>query len=259
MNDINCPIYLINLKENEKGLIRTLRELRKLDVFKNIQIVEAVNKEEAKKDACKYITHEAYDNITNNLKSTNTLPTWGAVGCALSHKNCWEDMISKNFNVAIICEDDIKINDKNKFKYAFYKSLYKTINYSQSILTTFNSIVNTTYYGGLINGSFTGTSCYMINKKCAVNLLKIFPIKEQFDLEIGKKKYDIDVHIYNVTNKISSVTNYEHISSVQYYFIELEFLIECLRIKLPNEIIEKIYYYTPKKCDLILIGNYGYY
>ena len=47
--------------------------------------------------------------------------------------------------------------------------------------TTFNSIPNTTYHGGAINGIFTGTSFYMINKKCAYNLLKIFPINEQLD------------------------------------------------------------------------------
>ena len=187
MNFIDCPIYVINLKENEKGLVRTLRELRKLDIFKNIQIVEAVNKEEAKECAYKYITHEAFKNITTNFESTNILPTWGAVGCAISHKNCWEDMLNKNFNLAIICEDDIKINDIEKFKYTYFDCLYKTINYERSIFTTFNSIINSTYFGQ-INGSFTGTSFYMINKSCAKNLLKIFPITEQFDLEIGKKK-----------------------------------------------------------------------
>ena len=67
MNYIDCPIYVINLKENEKGLLRTIKELRKLDIFKNIQIVEAVNKEEAKEQAYKYISHEAYENITNDL------------------------------------------------------------------------------------------------------------------------------------------------------------------------------------------------
>lgn len=256
MNYIDCPIYVINLKENEKGLLRTIKELRKLDIFKNIQIVEAVNKEEAKEQAYKYISHEAYENITTDLISTNTLPTWGAVGCAISHKNCWEDMINKNFRCAIICEDDIKINDKKKIKYAYYETLYKTLNNTGSIFTTFNSITNSTYLGQLI-GSFTGTSFYMINNNCAKNLLKIFPITEQFDLEIGKKKYDIGITIFNVTNKITSLTNYEHLSSVQYYFIELSFLLDCLRNKLPDELIEKIHYFTPKKKDLISTGING--
>ena len=165
-------------------------------------------------------------------------------------------MINKNFRCAIICEDDIKINDKKKIKYAYYESLYKTLNNTGSIFTTFNSITNSTYLGQ-INGSFTGTSFYMINNNCARNLLKIFPITEQFDLEIGKKKYDIGINIFNVTNKISSLTNYEHLSSVQYYFIELSFLLDCLRNKLPGELIEKIHYFTPKKKDLISTGNYG--
>ena len=37
MVNVDCPIYVINLKNNEKGLLRTLREIRKLDIFKNIQ------------------------------------------------------------------------------------------------------------------------------------------------------------------------------------------------------------------------------
>ena len=257
MNDIDCPIYVINLKNNEKGLLRTLREIRKLDIFKNIQIIEAVDKKQAEKNAYKYITHEAYENITTDFKSTNTLPTWGAVGCAISHKNCWQDMINKNFNLAVICEDDIKINHIEKFKYAYYDSLYKTLNYDRSIFTTFNSISHHTYFGQ-ISGSFTGTSFYMINKSCAANLLKIFPITEQFDLEIGKKKYSINIDIFNIPNRISSLTNYEHLSSVQYYFIELSFLLNCLRNKLPDEIIEKIHYFTPKKDDLISTYGYGY-
>ena len=256
--DIDCPIYIINLKENERGLLRTLRELRKLSIFNIIQTTEAVNKKKAKKYYHKYITFEAYENINNKLKSTNTLPTWGAVGCAISHKNCWQDMINKNFNLAIICEDDIKINDETKFKHTYYDALYKTYNDEFSRFTTFNSIPNTTYHGGAINGIFTGTSFYMINKKCAYNLLKIFPINEQLDLEIGKQKYKININLYNISNKISSITNYDHISSVQYYFIKLPVLINCLKNRLPIEIIEKIHYFTPKKKDLILVGNYGY-
>ena len=246
MNNIDCPIYLINLKENEKGLLRTLKELRKLNIFNNIQIMEAVNRVNAKCNAYKYITHQAYENIEVNLKSTNILPTWGAVGCAISHKNCWEDMINKNFRIAIICEDDIKISNIEKFKYAYYDCLYKTIGYTSSIFTTFNSKSNSTDFGR-INGCFTGTSFYMINLNCAINLLKMFPIEQQFDIEIGKKKYDIGINIYNISNKVTSITNYEHQSSVQYYFIELDLLLKCLKNNFPVEIIEKIYYFTLKK------------
>ena len=258
MNNIDCPIYIINLKENEKGLLRTLKELRKLDIFKNIIIHEATDRETAKKESHKLIKHEAYENINSQLQSTNILPTWGSVGCAASHKDCWEDIISKSYNLAIICEDDIKINDKIKFNYAYYQSLYKTYNYNEPIFTTFNSSIHSTYYGQ-IEGKFTGTSFYMINFKCAVNLLKLFPIKQQIDLEIGKNKYDIRINIFNIPSKVSTVSNYDHISSVQYYFIEKDFLIDCLKSKLPVEMIEKIHYYTVKKEDLIEPGNYGYY
>ena len=57
----------------------------------------------------------------------------------------------------------------------------------------------------------------MINLNCAINLLKIFHIKEQFDLEIGKKRYELNINIFNISNKVSTVTKYDHLSSVQYY------------------------------------------
>ena len=78
-------------------------------------------------------------------------------------------------------------------------------------------------------------------------------------LKLEKKKYSLDIDIFNISNKKSSITNYQHVSSVQYYFIELELLLNCLRNKLPDEIIEKIHYFTPKKENLISTGNYGYY
>ena len=258
MNYIDCPIYVINLKENEKGLLRTLRELRKLDIFNNIQIMEAVNRKNAKLNAYKYITHEAYQNIEVKLKSTDILPTWGAVGCAISHKNCWEDMINKNFRIAIICEDDIKISNIEKFKYAYYNCLYKTLDYKTSIFTTFNSKSNNTYFDR-ITGCFTGASFYMINQTCARNLLKIFPIKQQFDIELSSRRYEIGIDIFNISSYVSAITNYEHQSSVQYYFIELHLLLKCLKNKLPTEIIERIYFFSLKKEDIKLTRMYSFY
>ena len=98
-----------------------------------------------------------------------------------------------------------------------------------------------------ICGPFTGLSFYIVDKICAEKLLNIFPITNQIDIEIGLNRYNLNIEIYNKTNKNKNITSYPHISSVQYYFISLENLIKTLKPKLPNEIIERIYYFLLKK------------
>lgn len=258
--ETDCPIYIINLKHKEKDLIRCLREIRKLDIFKNIIITEAVNKEEAFVLSYASITKQAYNNIEVSLKSIDVLPTWGSVGCALSHKKCWEDIVKKNLKYGIICEDDTKITNISNFKYAFYNCLNKTIKhsnkYSNGCFTTFNSKINKTLsYDNKIMGVFTGTSFYMIDNNCAKKLISLFPITNQIDVEIGLNKESIN--LFNIPTNESGVGNYDHISSVQYHFIELKALINCLNKILPTELIEIIYNFLPKKNRLI--NNYGGY
>lgn len=259
--ETDCPIYIINLKNKEKDLIRCLREIRKLDIFKNIIITEAVNKDEAKKKSYNTITKDAYNNIEVSLKSIDVLPTWSSVGCALSHKKCWEDIVKKNLKYGIICEDDTKITNINNFKYTFYNCLNKTIKhskkYSNGCFTTFNSKVKEiNVFSNKIIGIFTGLSFYIIDNICAKKLIELFPITNQIDVEIGLNKESID--LFNIPSIESGVGNYDHISSVQYHFIELKDLIKCLNIILPNELIKKIYNFLPKKNSLVNHYSNGY-
>jgi GR25 family glycosyltransferase involved in LPS biosynthesis len=253
-----CPIYLINLKEKENFLLRSLKELRKLELFDNIMIKEAVGKNDIKKIKHKYITQRANNNINNKFESLNILPTLGSIGCAISHMNCWKDIIKKKFNYAIICEDDIKVENIDNFKFNYYKSLNYIIQESP-IFITFNSKIDFDYeYSEEISKvytSFTGTSFYMINLKCCYELLKMFPITEQIDLEISKN-YSIEKYFF----KNRCLNYYDHISSVQYYFLELKELIEIFQKILPEEMIEKIYSYLPQKKYYTNknVINYGY-
>lgn len=258
-SDEDCPIYIINLKNKETELVRTLKEIRKLNFFKNIIIHEATGVEESKIEHQRYITKEAYENI-NNIKSENIIPTWGAVGCALSHRDCWKDISKRQYEYAIICEDDIKINDTELFKFNYYESkkLYELNKFRlNGLLITMNS----KYMNDEINicGPFTGTSFYIIDRICAEKLLNIFPITNQIDIEIGLNKYNLNIEIYNKTNKNKNITYYPHVSSVQYYFITLNNLIKTLKPKLPNEIIERIYYFLNKRNEINNEFNfYGY-
>ena len=249
-----CPIYIINLKNKEKNLIRTIREIRKLEIFNNIIVHEATDIDKAK-ESQKYISKKALTNI-NNIKSQNIIPTWGAVGCALSHRDCWIDINKKGYDYAIICEDDIKINNIDNLKHNYYecKKLYKLSKYNfNGIFITLNSKMST--YNQVtcsesIYGSFTGMSFYLIDKLCAEKLGCIFPITNQIDMEIGLNMYNLNIIMYNKTGTDEDIGYYNHISSVQYYFICYNELLHSLSILFPNEIIGRIYYYLPKKEDM---------
>ena len=256
---MDIPIYIINLKHRKKRLFLTLHELQKLDLFNNIIIHKATDKEKAKEEKFKYITKVANNNIENNLTSLNIIPTWGAVGCAISHINCWEDIKKKNFSYAIICEDDIKINDIESFKYSLNKAM-RLINTNNPIFITFNSKTGVTNYIdddlASITSHFTNTSFYMINCNAVDELLKILPLKFQIDLEIGMKIKTHNCKLYLLKN--TGVTNYNHKSDSQYYFLTFNELFNIFSFNLPEEIINKIYNYLPTKESILKKSNYEY-
>ena len=92
----NLYILIINLKKRKDRLQNVKKELSKSELINknNIIIVDAIDSENAKKEKYNYITQEAYNNILFG-KSTTLLPTWGAVGCAISHIKCWDLIVEK--------------------------------------------------------------------------------------------------------------------------------------------------------------------
>ena len=170
----------------------------------------------------------------------------------MSHLECWKDMINKNFNYAIVCEDDIKINNISKLNYCYHNSL-KKIKSTIPTFISFCSEVGTSYdinYLQPICSSFTGLAFYMININAAVELVSLFPITKQIDIEIGNL-YELSKFFY----KYSGVTYYKHISSVQYYFLNFENLENIFGNYFPYLILKIIYKYLPKKSDF----NNNYY
>lgn len=253
-----CPIFLINLPDKEDNLLRSLRELRKLKLFNNIIIKEAIDKKKAKELQFKYITKIAYNNIENNLSSCNILPTWGAVGCAISHMNCWEEIVNKNYEYAIICEDDIKVNNIQDFNYCYYNSL-KYIQTNDPVFISFNSKIDTTYNVDMIQqfyGIFTGLSMYMINLNAAKNYLKLKPFTNQIDIEMSYNNYCLNCQSWFY--KYGGISNFEHISSVQYYFLNFQELYDILKDILVFDVIKIIYSFLPTR-DKLLEYPYGYH
>ena len=108
----NIPIYIINVKHEKKRLNNCLNQLKKLS-FNNIHIVKAIEQEYAKKNMHNFFSSKVYKNIINPI-NLNIIPTWSAGACAISHLKTWLEIIETNYDVAIICEDDIIIKNADR-------------------------------------------------------------------------------------------------------------------------------------------------
>jgi len=261
-------IYVINLNKNVSRFFNTLKYLQNINLSKIVSRFEAFDIEYSKKNKHNLIDPLVEQNI-NNLKNTGIIPTWGAVGCAASHIELWK-IVSKmpNCNLALILEDDNEIYNKNDFLYNFFRlqQMYKSNNTSYSevpFFATFDSTcnnktqhLNTPFYH--INSDIRGTSCYLINSFCAKTLLKnIFPLYYQIDIKIGlilkQIKYNYSNSTCLLVEKSGIRQKNDHISDVQYYFINIEDLKIIFKyLNFPLKIIEKIYYFMPKSYNLDL-------
>ena len=270
---MSLPILIINLKNRSDSLVRTFNELYKLGNTSNtITRINATDSSKAKELKYNYITHNAEKNI-GNIKSTIIFPTWASVGCAISHIECWKYIVSTGMRYALIVEDDIKVNDHNKLNYSInesihildsnrYDKIFISLNSKTDLHSSLScsSNINKYYY------QFTGTSSYFINIECCKFLLQtITPLKHQVDIEISrlflKNRFNSGTNIAGIYID-SGINNYDHISSVQYYFIsykQLKTIIESTKYYLPNEIISIIYKNMPKKQDIQNNNLYGYY
>lgn len=268
----NIPIYIINLKKNKKRLINSIDRIRELNLSDMIIIKNAKDKEYAKKNKYKYSTNEVQDNILQ-LKNTKIIPTWGSLGCAISHRECWEDILLRH-KWAVILEDDFCIEDKDKFLFSFYyaKNLIE-INSLNQIHPTFITIDSKSYLPlepiqdniYKLYGEFIGTHCYFINHKAASIFCQIQNFKYQLDIELGLNlsKFNnlFGLKSYLIKNGGMKLNTYK--SDSQYYFYTENELISLLKSKLPKELISKIYYYLPHEIDFqnndINGNNYFYY
>ena len=276
------PIIVINLKEKENDLIRTYKELYKLGALSNNIIrQDATNVYKAQKLKHNYISWKAEENIKHVL-STLLLPTWASVGCAISHIKTWEYIKNVGLKYALIVEDDIKINDINKFKYSLeecmrfledsnkYENIFISLNSKtrNETISVFSENIKNYYH------QFTGTSCYFVNNSCANYLLNnLGQISYQIDIEISRlfiKPLYNSIMKNNIAGiyKNSGIVNYDHISSVQYHFITLQKLKNCIqqsKFYLSTEIIEIIYQFLPNYNDIYInhyfyeASNYYYY
>ena len=264
MNNNILNILIINLKTENKRRISCLKELDKINISKNIKIINAIDADTAKSH--KYnMEISAYNNITEKLKDTSILPTWEAFACSLSHLKCWKECHNNKY--VLIIEDDFEITNSKIFNF----NLQKGINYllrhdydfelpndktgykKRPIIITFDATGNSSKILDnfqKFKGMFQNTHCYLINNFCAKYLInKIYPIKFQLDLHIGSLIKLNNLIVYNFNNS-GTRQNPNYLSSVQYYFIKENELQAIFYEKLPFVLAKNIYSFLIKRSEV---------
>jgi GR25 family glycosyltransferase involved in LPS biosynthesis len=124
----------------------------------------------------------------------------GMKGCALSHRAIWEDMVHKNYNYALILEDDAQLTTtcQQEFKQAWdqvpddFDIVWVGCNFVCDDPGVIPHIMRETFYGhpekvddnlNRTPGS-VGTHAYIISRKCAEKLLAA-QINTHIDMQLS--------------------------------------------------------------------------
>jgi GR25 family glycosyltransferase involved in LPS biosynthesis len=242
---INFETFIINLKEETKLLQNVKHEIfqKSTNILHNFQIIEGINvstipKNKNKNMALtdplqqlitdKKLLKQDYDEIIRkeklNIKVEAIELTRGSIGCALSHIQIWENILTgtkyNNDTYFIVLEDDVYVTHDFDSKLKHYMNkmpkdfdiIYLGTQYYvkyQHIVQNADLKIPSNYRSS--NGKdpdtddkplpflkkvlydHYGTFGYMISKNGAQKLLRnVYPLKQQID------SYIIDATIHNV-------------------------------------------------------------
>ncbi len=95
------PIYLVNLDKRPDRLKYVSDQLNSLELeFKRVSAIDGSLLEED----CSLVDKEAF------FIQTGKPVTRGEIGCAMSHRSIWQEMLEKEVPYALILEDDVDIS-----------------------------------------------------------------------------------------------------------------------------------------------------
>ena len=168
-------------------------------------------------------TREAIDTALDNNGPLYVPITKGGIGVALAHRNAYLNVLGSKEEYVLILEDDIHICDKFTEKLNEY---LKEIPNFDILFIGFHQITNDEDVNKnnfnkcyLIPTNAWGLFGYIINKKAASELLKIFPLTHQIDTEISKSFPNLNVYCLQYDKRIihseGSATNIEFGTDVQ--------------------------------------------
>ena len=101
-------VYIINLKKSENRRSYIEKLLSPYASFLDFHFIEAVNGRDFSEKQLSEIWNqkETYKTYGRYMKS-------GEIGCALSHRKCYEEILKQKDEMALILEDDVSFQDVN--------------------------------------------------------------------------------------------------------------------------------------------------
>jgi GR25 family glycosyltransferase involved in LPS biosynthesis len=190
-------IFYINLdrRQDRRNHIQNLLKLHSFeDIAERIKAVDG-SKLNLDKIPSTIITANGIKDAKNKKSRVFVPLTKGAIGCAMSHMIAWQKIIDENLSSALIVEDDIRIHEPIKRKLHQYLSKAKELSFDILYLgyspATLKYIIMPKNVDPkkemFIRSKETfGLFAYIVSRKGAEKLLKIFPIEKQLDTAISK-------------------------------------------------------------------------
>lgn len=201
--DYDIPFFVINLEKSKERKEYMIDQLKKRNL--NGVIFKAVDGSQL--DIAELQAKGEYDDDYAHKKFSRSL-SLNEIGCALSHVNLYKEMIRKNINMCVICEDDISlvVNYKKEMEnvinelpndWELVYFWYRT----KEIKKVSNSIVSFPSKNHIPGGAV----CYMLKKSGAEKLIKeAFPIHYPSDSLLGRG-YRWGIKIYGTKPKLAEL------------------------------------------------------
>lgn len=197
-------IFYINLDRRIDRNINVRSQLTNSGLT-NLPIERVSAVDGSKLDRSKLESIVKKESLDNKNKIYGVSLTLGAIGCAMSHRAVWKAINSSTISSALILEDDIEIDERIIEKLQSYEKYIPDfdvlfLGYHPATLKYLNSSNNVNdvvielakHDKSRIYGLFG----YVVSKKGASKLLKLFPISEQLDTELSKNIKSLDLNIY---------------------------------------------------------------
>ncbi|ARF11973.1 glycosyltransferase family 25 [Klosneuvirus KNV1] len=207
-------IYYINLEsrpDRNEHMIQLINKLNLQNITERIDAIDGTKLPQS--EISTYITKYGQKRIKDPKKHFGVDLTLGGVGCALSHRKVWDNIVNNNYNTTLILEDDIKI--PTDFIYNYNKiSQYIPSDYDIVFLgyhpTTDEYLYRDKKHKLLRSKKVFGLYGYVVSLKGAQKLLNLFPIDIQIDSVIGDYIDDLNAFFVEPNNQLINSTPSEY-------------------------------------------------
>lgn len=209
-NEPNMPdkIYYINLDrrpDRRKNVEKLIKYFELEDITERIPAVDG-SKLDLDNIPKNIITPAGIADAKDKNKMVYVLLTPGAIGCAMSHKDGYQKIIDNNLESALILEDDIRIDKDFHKKLHYLMNKAEELDYDVMFLGYHPSSIK--YIREQVNDVFVRSSRvyglfgYVVSRKGAEKLLKLFPINKQIDTEISNNSSKLNMLLVNPEYRI---------------------------------------------------------